>query len=197
MNDDTLETIWTFLRGEMNVTAFEAWVYEHEAALLQPLGASLHMDLLWLDFRDVRAVDEMARRLRQVLTPLQRCACQTMAAREVYPSASHDTALWFMTAVKRIVNHGPHNSWVWLGRCEQCGQHWIVAHYDPLVVEKVTPDVAEGIVSKGIWPSSIDLEPPRDQQPDPVIVEAEPKEPSEDFKQTWWSQLIDRLHRPL
>lgn len=158
MDDALSEPIWQFLRGGRSVTDFEAWFYQNEVALLPYLGEELHQDLLWLDFKNYRALLELAPRLEQVVTPYMRCECPRLGQQADFLMGSDGQDARFHATVKERVSGGEAMYWLKLGQCTCCGQNWMVANdqtiFDLYLADRVSPEEAEAIVTTGQWPET-------------------------------------------
>lgn len=61
--------------------------------------------------------------------------------------------------LERVCEHGQELWWLYLSRCLNCGQHWLVAQeeriYDEYFLKRLGPVAAEAVMVSGNWPDDI------------------------------------------
>lgn len=157
MSPEAKDTMWRFLRGDLSTADFEAWFYQHEAELLEPLGEALHFDLLSMNFADDQALDAVRIRLRHLMRPALTCECPTLKDEDVIPVGGTDGLdQRFFATVDKVRAPGKYVSWVWLGKCRACEQYWVIAqesdHYDVHFIDRITSETVVSIVVNNHWP---------------------------------------------
>jgi hypothetical protein len=60
--------------------------------------------------------------------------------------------------LERIRDHGGDLWWLYLSKCSDCGQHWLVAQderiYDNFYLKRISPAQARGIIVDTHWPDN-------------------------------------------
>ena len=155
MDDSRLNILWSFVRGDMAVTDFEAWLYA-ETDLEPLLGESLHFELISADFKDRNAVFLLQRKVESLLRPLLKCECITLKDADMVPMGGDGDDERFFATVETVRQHGGGQWWLHLDRCRACGQHWMIASeeriYDDYYLKRLDAGKAGQINEDGLWP---------------------------------------------
>ncbi len=150
-----LNILWSFVRGDMPVADFEAWLYA-EAGLESLLGEALHFDLISADFRERNEVFLVQLRLETVLRPSLTCECITVKNTDVIAMGGDGRDRRFFATVDVVCKHGGEQWWLDLNQCKACGQHWMIASeermYDDYFVKRLDTNEAGQIIKDGFWP---------------------------------------------
>jgi len=84
------------------------------------------------------------------------CCCQDLADLAVIPMGGDGLDERVFTTVKRLMDHGKGAWWLYLSRCEACGQHWLVAQeeriFDDYFLRRLAEDEAQSVISEHQWP---------------------------------------------
>ena len=86
------------------------------------------------------------------------CACSSLDDFTVVPMGDCeglDDRVF--STVKRVVDHGDPQWWLYASRCSSCGQDWMVAQeeriHDNFYLKRLDPYEMRGLVEQGEWPS--------------------------------------------
>jgi hypothetical protein len=156
MDDAQFQRLWAFARGDAEAAAFEQWFFG-QADLEEPLGSALHWALLSGDYADRNEVAGLRRALGEALRRLARCECPALRDLAVVDMGGDGQDERPFATVHPVCDHGGRQWWLYLSRCEACGQHWMVAQddriYDIFAMRRIDPAAAAGIVQAGEWPA--------------------------------------------
>lgn len=157
--DSSLETIWSFVRGDLRTEDFEQSLYAH-GELESAVGAAGYLALISTDFRDpeaVRAARAQLEAYARSITAMP-CECFTLPTTAVIDMAHPGHAL---DHFQEEVQHGDPYWWLYLARCTVCGTPWLVAQEerqnDVFILRRVTDQEAHAVVAENRWPSYLDL----------------------------------------
>jgi hypothetical protein len=70
--DDISITLWRFVRGDLPVADFEAWLYRRQD-LEQELGEALYMELISFNYQDQGELFVLRSKLGAFLRPTLKC----------------------------------------------------------------------------------------------------------------------------
>jgi hypothetical protein len=155
-----METIWKFVRGDMEPAAFAEWVYG-EPALEGQLGEALHLQLLIADYSNKAAVYD----IREMLEAFARKAsgpmtCECVARPSLVDADMGDEAEAVLRTMDQRALCG--EPWWWLAacRCRECGEWWLLAQEsrinDVYFLKRLSAEQGEAIVKDGRWPDDFD-----------------------------------------
>ena len=87
-----LEKCWAFVRGDMDISGFENWLYFDNIAELA-LGPDVFLDAVSTDFGNSKRVNDLRHRLSEILPAPAACQCHTIPSGRLSTmgSASPDT----------------------------------------------------------------------------------------------------------
>ena len=147
--------LWRFIRGDLPVSAFEAWIYG-ESGLEAVLGEALYMELISTDYRDRDAVFNLREKLKAVLMPDLGCECPTIKDEDVIRMGFEGRDKRFFATVDTVLKHGGDQWWFYLAHCRACHQDWMVAQeeriYDDYYLKRLGEAEATCIVEDRHWP---------------------------------------------
>ena len=151
--DPIEDKFWTYLRGEWDESAFEAWLYA-DPDLVSVLGADNYLALAECDFRDVSrsARHERAGIARRIVTQLFARSCVCLSIPQDFRETMNSSASVVETHAKILARQTP---WIELVHCCDCGLHWLVGTDtvdDYFNIRRVSVEVAAGIVAHDRWP---------------------------------------------
>jgi len=154
--DSAVETtLWRFARGDMPSAEFETWLYTHDG-LEAELGEQLYLDLVSLDYRDKHELFALRERLAAELRPSMKCECVTLPDLAEVPMGGEDLDVRVFATLHRVREHGDPQWWLYLARCDACGQNWLVAQeeriFDAYFLKRLSAAEADQIVAGGHWP---------------------------------------------
>lgn len=171
--DRTLDVLWQFVRGELQVLPFERWVYQ-EPDLERLLGTDLYLGTISTDFSDPYAV----RGLRFELAAAARarwpfdCLCIRLKDLDVvdmgainfrepaFESERSWCGLDVFQSLDEVKTRGAPYWWLWAARCRVCGQAWLVGseerQNDVDCMKRLTAAQLQGILQDGQWPPDFD-----------------------------------------
>lgn len=84
------------------------------------------------------------------------CICASLPDLANVPmgGAGLDTKL--LATLKLVKEHGGDQWWLYLGKCDACGQNWMVAEdqriFDEHFLKRLTPAEADQVETVGLWP---------------------------------------------
>ena len=155
--DPIEDKFWTYARGELDESAFEAWLYA-APDLEVALGPENYLAVVGCDFRDVspgRRHDRIET-VRHVVTLLfpRNCVCLSMP--QSFQAIMSSPACAVATHAKILVRRTP---WIELTHCCDCGTHWLIGTDtvdDYFDVHRVSAEAATCIVADDRWPTELD-----------------------------------------
>lgn len=152
------DVFWRFIRGDLPVSEFEAWLYE-QRNLEGLLGPSDYLTVISADFRDFDAVA----RVRDFLEQFTRrtwptgCECPSLSDVAVVDMANTRGALDHFV---ELSHRGDPYWWLHLSECSLCRTPWLVAQEerqnDVFILRRLPPKEAEAIVLDHRWPPYFD-----------------------------------------
>lgn len=155
MNQDDLDILWKFVRGDLAVPEFETWLYSHEE-LEDVLGSTLHFELISANFRNLEDVFSIQEKLRNSLRPPLKCECLPLSDLAIIPMGGDGLDTRFFATIKEIRPYGRDLWWLHLSFCKVCGQNWMIAQeeriYDDYMLKRLTVEEARQIVDNDKWP---------------------------------------------
>jgi hypothetical protein len=155
MDASVTTTLWRFVRGDLPVASFEAWLYAQKD-LERDLGEELYMELLSFDYRDRRELVLLCEKLATFLRPALECECVTLPDMAMVPMGCEGVDERVFASVQRTANHGSEKWWLSLNRCRVCGQDWMIAQeeriYDDYFLRRLTAHEARAITDDARWP---------------------------------------------
>ena|SRR2546427_4751618 len=149
-----------WIRGELDDSQFERWVYANHDLLVRALGPERASELFELDFRPGHLDGLAARRELQqrLIGGLPRpCRCVLMVDRQVVPLGPGTRATDgspFLARFERI-RGGPNGSELW--RCNSCAQAWFVIldrEDDAWYFERLSVAQAAAALRQNRWPET-------------------------------------------
>ena len=155
--DESIATLWTFLRGDIEARDFEHWACESQS-LEEVLGPVLYMDVISADYRDPVAIGSVRDRLGRYLRALpdHACECMTVAGVGVVDMGAHEA---LFKSLDEVATRGDPYWWLWAARCRECGQSWLVGseerQNDVYCMRRLSPSELAGAV-RGQWPPDFD-----------------------------------------
>lgn len=156
MNAIEHETLWRFVRGDLEVPEFEAWLYAHTApeALL---GPELSLVLLSADYRKPFVIADISRDLEALLRPALTCECLAVADKAIIPMGMDGQEKRFFASVCEVHRHSTPLWWLSLERCKTCGQYWVMAAeeriYDDYFLKRLNDEEVRDIIERHSWPA--------------------------------------------
>ena len=119
--DPYLETIWAFVRGDMEPAAFEKWVYA-VSGLEAQLGDQLYLDVISADYSNLRAVGDIKASLEVHAeeNTTRRCACITL--RDGYRISTVVEAEAVFESFENRIQRGGSFWWISARQCVACRQ---------------------------------------------------------------------------
>jgi hypothetical protein len=157
--DRVLAEIWAFVRGDMDVQAFERWVYENTDKLSGCLEPRDFQVVLSADYRspeDVRGVRDKFRDYAMLSSSLP-CRCVTLSSHAVVDMGEESDQC--LASVERRYTRGEPLWWLWAGECTRCGQWWLVAqeerHNDVFCLRRMSSSEGQDL-AQGVWPPDFD-----------------------------------------
>lgn len=135
---------------------FEAWLYTHDELEVE-LGGQLYLDLVSFDYRDKHALFALRERLASELRPSMKCECVTLPDLAVVPMGGEDLDIRVFATLHRVREHGDPQWWLYLAKCDACGQNWLVAQeeriFDDYFLKRLGAAEADQIAAGGRWPT--------------------------------------------
>ena len=160
MHDSELvRTLWRFVRGEMPVGDFEAWVYTTKEleAFLGPERYFQAISAVYSKESDVESLGAMVRSRLDELGP-RPCECPTLRERSTVPIGYGGED--FRRNVETLTRAGPPRWWLECLRCKVCGQAWLSATdmrvNDAHFLVRLGEEAVARLLGKGEWPADFD-----------------------------------------
>lgn len=155
MDASVTTTLWRFVRGDLPVASFEAWLYAQKN-LERDLGEELYMELVSFDYRDRRELFVLCEKLASLLRPALKCECVTLPDLAVVPMGCDGFDERVFASVRTTLHHGSDKWWLSLGHCCVCGQDWMIAQeeriYDDYFLRRLAPQEARAVPDNAQWP---------------------------------------------
>jgi Tetratricopeptide repeat len=158
--DKIEEMFWTYIRGDLDEAAFEAWVYA-SPDLETVLGAEDFLAIASCDYRDKSGLARRARAdvARDVVTRHfpRRCVC--FSAPNIDKQNLGADAIPLEDHVDIVAQRNPS---IRLVRCRECGTHWLMGYDtvdDNLHLHRLPREAVDGILTRDRWPSDFDHQP--------------------------------------
>jgi len=156
MEQPHLNTLWEFVRGDLAVPEFEAWLYNHDD-LEATLGGNLYLEAISANYRNSDEVFDIRQKLHAALPPPSGCLCITLPNLAIVPMGGDGLDERFFATVAEVQPYGRDLWWLHLSRCRVCGQNWMVAQeerlYDDYMLKRLSAHEAGAIVDRDQWPS--------------------------------------------
>jgi len=153
------EYIWEFIRGDLPTADFESLAYT-DAMLEEHLGHELHLEVVSSDFRSGDATYVLKQKLAafQRRRHPQRCLCVELRDLAVVDMGEESDRVF--CTLRQVAKRGEPHWWLYLSRCEECGQHWLVAEEsrqnDVFCMLRLDEGAAARIVADVVWPADFD-----------------------------------------
>jgi hypothetical protein len=152
------EMFWSYIRGDLDTAAFEAWVYaspDLEAAL----GSEDFFAIASCDFQDKSVYNQPKDKARDIITRHfpRRCECLSIPDAVRYSQGSIE-----MPEVDEHVDVlAERTPWIRLARCRECGTHWLQGFDsdDFIFLHRLSPAAVDDILTRDRWPADFDDEP--------------------------------------
>jgi hypothetical protein len=155
MDDDRLATLWKFVRGDLAIAKFEAWLYDQNG-LEALLGGDLYHEVISANYGSPYQADDVREKLRAALRPPLTCECMTLSDTAVVPMGGDGLDNRFFATIEQVRPYGRDLWWLRLSRCRVCGQNWMIAQeeriYDDHFLKRLNVDEARSIVDNDSWP---------------------------------------------
>lgn len=154
MTAEQLSKLWAFARGDIAEITFEKWFLAQDD-LEAPLGENLHWSLVSADYRDRDVVWKLRRSLAQYLGAHEKCKCASIRDLAAIPMGGDGLDERVFATMEKVRDHGGDPWWLYLSKCSECGQHWMIAQeeriFDEYFLRRVSNEAAEGILAH-TWP---------------------------------------------
>jgi hypothetical protein len=157
--DSMVETIWKFIRGDIAVQYFEAWIYSGND-VENFLGKSLYFDTISTNYSEKESVDKIKRVLSEFVLsfPMQKCQCiQLSDITMVDMGEDSQKVFQHFTEVKK---RGKEYWWLSVHQCHVCNQVWLVAseerQNDIYCLHRLDDQSLEEIINNNQCPSYFD-----------------------------------------
>ena len=150
LNKD-LDTIYKFLRRDIETETFEKWFYE-SVHLEELLGESVYADILQRDFRNK---DDLASLRNLLCVEVEkkignRCLCRALKNHDK-KVIGHEEWL-FTTSFEPRKWRTP---WIHVDQCTDCGDYWLIAsdvtYEDESYFQRLSQEDAEKIIDEDDW----------------------------------------------
>jgi tetratricopeptide (TPR) repeat protein len=152
------ETFWSYIRGDLDEAAFEAWIYA-TPDLDSVLGDEDFLAVAGCDYTDKSGNARHVRKetAREIITrhfPL-RCAC--LSTPNIQNLGSEPIPL--QAHVEVLAQRSPCVS---LARCRECGTHWLIGFDtvdDQIYLHRLSAAAVQDIATHDRWPTVFDDKP--------------------------------------
>jgi hypothetical protein len=121
------------------------------------LGKDLHWSLASASYRDRDEVWKVRKSLAARLELQKQCECPTIGDLAAVPMGGNDLDERIFATLERLKDHGGGLWWLYLSKCDVCGQHWMVAQeeriFDEYFLRRLDAVEARQISAEGRWPA--------------------------------------------
>ena len=87
---------------------------------------------------------------------MEECCCQSLDDLAVVPMGGDGLDERVFASLERTRDHGGDQWWLYLSKCNACGQDWLVAQderiYDNYYMKRLTPTEAQEVTEANRWP---------------------------------------------
>jgi tetratricopeptide (TPR) repeat protein len=152
------EIFWSYIRGDLDEAAFEAWVYD-TPELDSLLAPEDFLAVAGSDYRDKspRAYSDRKDTARDIISRYFPPRCVCLATRNVDKKSLLVSPL--EAHVDVLAQRSPN---IRLARCRECGTHWLMG-YDTVdenvTSHRLSPPAVEDILARDRWPTVFDDQP--------------------------------------
>jgi len=120
-NSDALEILWTFVRGDLEASNFEHWIYTHDE-VESTLGSDCFLEAISINFADTKQVNEFRHRLKKELPVPAACSCHTLSNKHLLTMGGIS-----LEGFEHLVRGVRHMFWLHRFRCKTCHTEWWLA----------------------------------------------------------------------
>jgi hypothetical protein len=153
------EYIWELIRGDLPIADFERLAYG-DAALEEHLGHELYLEVVSTDFRSGDATHKLKRKLAEFQRRRRPLACRCIELKNAAVVDMGEESDRVFRTLRQVAERGAPYWWLFLSRCEECGQHWLVAEEsrqnDVFCMLRLEEGAAMRVVADGVWPPDLD-----------------------------------------
>lgn len=151
--EDSL-SLWRFVRGDFSSKAFEDWLYSN-TTIEQKLPEELYFSLISVNYSDQGERYVLKQKLRSYLLTLTRNSCQCITLSDLGGVGMGEHEQVFQT-LNEVHKYGMPLWWLWLARCSNCEQFWLVASEerinDVFLMRRITLKDAKAVINSNNWP---------------------------------------------
>lgn len=153
-SEQIFDNCWLFIRGDMEVSEFENWVYgtpELESSFTE----EFYMNLISLNYTLADAVFVLKRELKNELNALvsRECECHTLPYLADVGMGQHDH---IFNSLDEKAKFGQQLWWLWLAQCSVCQEYWMIGSEerinDVFIMKRLSTNTALGILQNDQWP---------------------------------------------
>lgn len=157
--DLILQTLWTFVRGDLATSEFERWVYV-EPALEAMLGEALYLEAISANYSRAYEVEDLKVALKAFAEDRAPLACQCLTLANLTAVDMGEIKKSVFQTLEQEASRGEPYWWLSVYRCKQCVEWWLVAceerHNDVFLLKRIAQEEARQIVEHDRWPSDFD-----------------------------------------
>jgi hypothetical protein len=151
------KTLWSYVRGNMDDAAFEAWA-NGTSDLEQELGKADYAKIVALDYHNPDAESPRGTVWEIVARRFPRdCRCNELHSLAVIDMGDHEDVFRTLVLVRK---RGPPHWWLSADSCNDCGQTWLVACEsrinDVYIMRLLDDQATDQLLEKGVWPDEFD-----------------------------------------
>lgn len=151
--------LWHFIRGDMPLTNFTAWLYAHEE-IEAFLGPDFYLDVVSTDFENEQAVADLKETLAEYLDshyPMA-CSCIKYADLSIIKMGDDERLTIFFSTVNIVKRFGDPCWWLAFFNCAACHQNWLIAQEsrinDIYILQRISVTETNLIQEQNEWPLS-------------------------------------------
>ncbi|MBI2519298.1 MAG: hypothetical protein HYV97_02725 [Bdellovibrio sp.] len=160
---DKVPFLWRFLRGDIETSEFEKALY-NDASYEAFFGNDFFLDLIENNYHDKNEVHKLKEKLKAWLGVNYPKKCRCIELRDLdYVDMTGDSEtgyLSYMNTIHEIKARGGELWWLYLARCGECQQSWLVASdtriNDIFILKRVEEIDVEKILGDDVWPRDFD-----------------------------------------
>lgn len=160
MDASVTTMLWSFVRGDLPVEPFEAWV-SAQNDLERDLGQGLYWEVVSFDYRNSGDLLVLREKIADYLRPDLKCQCLALPDMAAVPMGSDGYDERVFASIDQTCEYGSDRWWLDLRHCKSCGQDWMVAQeeriYDVYLLKRLSPPDAQEIIRARNWPDDFSI----------------------------------------
>lgn len=154
-----LETIWAFVRGDMEPSGFAQWAYS-QPTLEDELGESLYLETISADYSSKLVAWNIGKSLEAYVRKTSSLRCECITLRDLADVGMGEEDENIFRTLEERAKRGPPLWWLSADQCTACGQWWLVAQEgrinDVFFLKRLSSEDGDRILKTNQWPDDFD-----------------------------------------